>query len=244
MDARLPRIPAFADEDVFSGSEDEEETYPPPPPPHRQLLPIETCELIIDFLAEDPGLMLIHAEHDPGGVPDTAFVYACKSAGLGFLGLSTTSWRPSRLVLGTRSHRSVAFCGGDPSWVSCVPFLLPLELESLRLDGDIDLSLLHPAACSRFELLKYGVIGVFNVKYTRYSQVARFAGRSALKATWTLLHTDPDNGGVIRGKRTTLKEIKVTVPSPTTFVTLAPSHHLFIHSTHNLFRLSSAISHP
>ncbi|TCD61044.1 hypothetical protein EIP91_009132 [Steccherinum ochraceum] len=108
----------------------------------------------------------------------------------------------------------------DQSWVSCVPFLLPLQLDSLSIEDDVDLSLLHPAAVRRLDLLRVKEIALYNVVYTRYSQISRCIGIYSEAAIWQLSKYDLSNCGFIRGKQTALKQIEVCVTSPTQFVHL------------------------
>lgn len=115
----------------------------------------------------------------------------------------------------------------DQSWVSCVPFLLPLQLDSLRLDSDVDISVLHPTASRRFDLPKVKEIDLTLVRYTRYSQIARFAVSGAVKATWVLQKDVLSNGGVIRGKRTALKNVVVSAHNPRELIALLRNFSIF-----------------
>ncbi|TCD62417.1 hypothetical protein EIP91_006918 [Steccherinum ochraceum] len=230
MDSTLPNVPALPAQAVPT---------PLPYPPPRPQLPIEICEIIIDYVASTARtqrrkehrqtlrccLQVCHA-----WIPRSQFHLMAKVV---FRSRDSVAYF-SRLLqrspdLRQRIKEAVIKVqdAADQSWVSCVPFLLPLQLNSLRLDRDVDLSLLHPTASRRFDLLKVKEIDLALVRYTRYSQIARFAVTGAVKATWFLQEDVLSNGGVIRGKRTALKNVVVSAHTPRELIALLRNFSIF-----------------
>lgn len=66
--------------------------------------------------------------------------------------------------------------GADQSWVSTVPFRLPLSVSSLSelLLQDVDVSVMHPDALKAFSHIRIEEVRLQRVRYSSYNQLARF----------------------------------------------------------------------
>ncbi|TCD61043.1 hypothetical protein EIP91_009131 [Steccherinum ochraceum] len=193
-------------------------------------LPIEICEMIIDviggILQQKYTTELVNAQGDREVLRSCmqvcrAWVPRCQfhlMATVRFQSrISITSF--TRLVRRTpelrdRVKRAVIKVSNkdDQSWVSCIPFVLPVQLESLRLSG-VDLSVLHPTCTRQFGLMKVRDLTFNNINYTRYSQVALFASTSLQKVYWEAVGYLPINSGSVPRKQTALKDIHIDVQS-------------------------------
>ncbi|TCD62422.1 hypothetical protein EIP91_006925 [Steccherinum ochraceum] len=202
-------------------SSEEEGSSPTSSSPRHPPLPIEICEMIIDYVAPEP--------EDERGL-----LRACRAT-LRVCMAVCRAWGPRCLFhlmeewqIDTRTQaRSVArivhqfpafrhrikcdivnVLGQDKSWVSMIMLLLPPHLDLLELDS-FDLQTLHPIALQRFYLLKIEHLRLSRwTGYRFYHQIARMVkSTSAWRFEW--FPYIPLGPGVVRGLRTSLKEIEL-----------------------------------
>lgn len=160
-----------------------------PLPPRS--LPLELWEKVIDFVAGGTHSLSISTGRDVTAccLVCRAFVPRCRF----YLILPThgdfaiqSRTRLARVVqtlsnfpaLWARLDKLIIDAGNgvDQSWISTVPFCLPLSifrLNRLALRG-VDLSVLHPEAHRGFSRIRIDEVLLCDVRYSSYTQLTRF----------------------------------------------------------------------
>lgn len=148
-------------------------------------LPLELWDRIIDFVAGNLGGSSERRDIVACSLVCWAFVNRCRFHLIHKLTIRSRAQLDQVIRI---LSNSPIFCarlswliidagnGADQSWVSTVPFRLPLSvsrLENLTVRG-VDLRALHPQALQAFSRIRIDKVYLEDVRYSSYTQLTRF----------------------------------------------------------------------